>query len=163
MKKCIVPGSFDPITIGHMGVIRDASEIFDEVIVAVCENTSKKTLLSAQERLILAQDAVKDLPNVSAVVCSGLLYEYALENGIEIIVKGIRNISDYAYEYELCETNKNLASDKYGKDIKTVFIPSRSSHLFISSTMIRELIKHESDFSEYVPNGQLLRKILKKG
>lgn len=145
-KKVIYPGSFDPITLGHLDIIQRASTIFDEVIVLVSKNINKNYMFSFKERLEFVELATKDLKNV--VVCSdnGLLVDFMFKNNITTILKGIRNIKDFEYEYEMSLINQNL-----DPIIDTVFLLSNPIYTMVSSTNVRELIKYKKDLINFVP------------
>jgi len=159
IKVCI-PGSFDPPTNGHIQLLKRAAELFDEVTVLVSPNAQKNHLLTVEERILLLTDALSGQANVHIECLNGLLAEVAVKNHFSAIVKGVRNASDFTYEYELFEINKSIGMSNYNTAIETVFIPAQKEYIFLSSTMVRELIKYSGDYSEFVPNSVLLKQIL---
>ncbi len=142
----LIPGSFDPVTIGHIDVIERAAAIYDNVIVCVFSNNSKKCMFSPQMRFELLKASLEKYPNVKADISCELLAEYAQRHACRAIVKGLRNASDFDYEFMLCSINRELAPD-----IETIFMPTRAELAHISSTMVRELIRYGRDFSHFVP------------
>lgn len=154
--SAVIPGSYDPITCGHLDLIIRASKLFDEVTVLICVNSSKRGFVDAETRKILCEDAVCDIPNVKVDVCGGLFADYCHNNGINVVVKGIRNLADFSYETELKQYNDCIFSDKYGYIPETVFLPSSSEFSHCSSTFIREMLKYNENVDKYVPNSKLL-------
>ena len=146
MKVAIYPGSFDPITNGHLDILKNASEIFDKVIIAVAHNGQKQSFLTTQERVELIKDCTKNLPNVEVDSFSGLTVDYAKKNGAEILIRGLRAVSDFEYEMQLSQTNSSLC-----EEIKTVFLTTKPEFNFISSTTIREILRNNGDISNFVP------------
>ncbi|MCR4676473.1 MAG: pantetheine-phosphate adenylyltransferase [Sphaerochaetaceae bacterium] len=142
----VFPGSFDPVTNGHIDVIRRASKLFDTLYVAVGDNINKKTLFTANERKLLIEEAVKDLENVKVEVFSGLTVSFAEEKGAKVIIKGVRSSEDYNYEYEMAETNSHISPD-----IETLFMPSRPEYFFVRSSTVKEMVKFKADVSDIVP------------
>ena len=146
MSLAIYPGSFDPITNGHLDILKNASEIFDEVIIAVAYNGQKKSFLSTQERVDLIKDCVKGIPNVKVDSFSGLTVDYAKKNGANVLIRGLRAVSDFEYEMQLSQTNSSLC-----EEVKTVFLTTKPEYNFISSTNIREILNIGGDISKFVP------------
>ncbi len=146
MKRALIPGSFDPITLGHVDIIERAAQIFDEVVVGVFDNSEKKTLFTPEERLEMAKLATSCYPNVKADLSNGLLAEYAVNIGATTLVKGIRNCSDFEYEYWLAAINRNMT-----EKIETIFIPARAEYQHISSTVVREMLKYGRSCEDLVP------------
>ncbi len=146
MSVALIPGTFDPITIGHEDIIQRASMLFDEVIVCIFTNSAKSTMFTADERYEFLCATVEQYRNVKADICTGLLADYAVEHRCDAIVKGARSGVDFDYEYTLASINRELAPE-----VETVILPSRCELLHISSTMVRELIKYGKDFSPFVP------------
>lgn len=147
MKIAIYPGSFDPITLGHMDIIRRAAACFDKVYVCVMVNCEKKNpMFTAEERLELIRKSVAEIPNVEAELWSGLLADYAVEKGSRVLVKGLRNATDFDQEYQMAAINKGLCHD-----LETVFLPSSAPYQHFSSTMIREMIRYRQPMEMYVP------------
>jgi len=150
MKIAICPGSFDPITVGHLDVIRRAAGIFDHVIVAVGANLSKKPRLSAEERAQLIEKVTAPFENVSVEVMDNLLTEFARERGARVVVKGLRAVSDFESEFEQAQLNRTLYSE-----FETVFIMAAAEHSFLSSSAVREIAGYGGDVRTLVPEGVL--------
>ncbi len=146
-KIALYPGSFDPITNGHLDVLERASRMFDKVVIAVLNNSDKKAFLNVVDRVNLIKEAAKDLDNVLVDSFNGLTVEYAKKIGAKFLIRGLRTITDFEYEVQLCQTNQVIAHD-----IDTVFLSTRPEHNFISSSMVRELSKYNTDISKFVPN-----------
>lgn len=146
MKIAIYPGSFDPITKGHLDILKNASGIFDKVIIAVAHNGEKKGFLSTEERVELIKKSIEGLDNVEVDAFEGLTIEYAKKRGAEILIRGLRAVSDFEYEMQLSQTNSALC-DK----IKTVFLTTKPKYNFISSSTIREILQNNGDISKFVP------------
>ncbi len=161
-KVAVIPGSYDPITKGHLDLIERTSKMFDEVIVLICVNSSKRGFVDADTRKILAEDAVSHLSGVNVDVCGGLFADYCHEHNVSAVVKGIRNLSDYAYETELKAYNDRIFSDKYGKSPETFFLPADDKYLHCSSTFVREMLKYNEGVEKYVPNADLLLQYVSK-
>lgn len=134
--KALYAGSFDPITLGHLDIIERASNIFDEVVVGVVVNLEKNTLFSFEERMNMITEVTKNLPNVSVDMCDGLLADYVNNNGFNVVVRGLRGISDYDSERQMAQLHQYLYKDK----VETVFLMSDSKYDFISSTMAKQVI-----------------------
>ncbi len=156
----VIPGSYDPITNGHLDIIERASLMFDEVIVLLCVNSAKRGFVDVSVRKTLCEDAVTTLDNVRVDVCGGLFADYCHENGVNIVVKGIRNLTDYSYETELKQYNDHIFAEKYGHVPETVFLPSSQELSFCSSTFVREMLKYNESVEKYVPNSDLLLKLI---
>lgn len=146
MKIAIYPGSFDPITKGHLDILKNASGIFDKVIIAVARNGEKKGFLSTEERVELIKKSTKGLDNVEVDAFEGLTIEYAKKRGAEILIRGLRAVSDFEYEMQLSQTNSALCDE-----IKTVFLTTKPKYNFISSSTIREILQNNGDISKFVP------------
>lgn len=160
MNKVLIPGSFDPITNGHLDIIERASKLFDEVVVLISHNSSKNYMLCTNSRKTLAQDAVKHLTNVSVDDYDGLLAEYVNAHNIDAVVKGIRNEKDYMYEDDMAKSNDILSRKIYKTSFETVFLPSKTENSSVSSTVVRILITKNADISGLVPNAALLTKLI---
>ena len=145
--KALVSGSFDPITCGHMDIIERAAKMFDHVTVAICANAEKRGMFTVDERLSMVTAACSHLNNVSVDVCSGLLAEYTEANGIDYIVRGIRNGVDASYEVTLAEINRSLRNKP-----ETVILPSKKEHMHVSSTFAREMIKYSEPLEGIIPD-----------
>ena len=149
MKKAVCPGSFDPITNGHLDVIERASHLFDEVVIAVLVNNSKSSLFTIEERIVLARDSVKHLSNVKVDMWSGLLVDYCRENGVDAIVKGLRAVRDFDYELQMAQMNLQL------KSVDTLLMATKPAYSFLSSSLVREIARYGGDVSNLVPPGVL--------
>ena len=145
-RKALIPGSFDPPTLGHYDLAARASQIFDEVYVVEFVNSSKTSFFSADQRLQMLNAAFADMPNVRVDMCSGLLAQYCLDHNIGTIVKGARSSTDFDYELSLSLINRSII-----KELDTVILPTRSELMHVSSTMVRELIRYSRDYSACVP------------
>ena len=146
MKTAIYPGTFDPITFGHIDVIARASEIFDKVIVTVARNSQKTPLLTMEERVGLIKSVVKKYPNVSVDSFNGLLVEYARKKGATAIVRGLRAVSDFEFEFQMALTNRKL-----DRKITTVFLMPHEEFTYLNSTIVREIAILGGDISPFVP------------
>ena len=145
-RRAVAPGSFDPITLGHLDVIERASTKFDEVIVAVLVNSTKAGLFSVEERIDLIKKSVAHLGNVSVDSWSGLLADYCTERDISAIVKGLRAVSDFDYELQMSQMNLKL------KGIETFFMATKPDYSFLSSSLVKEIAKYGGDVSSLVPS-----------
>lgn len=146
MKKAVCPGSFDPITNGHIDIIKRAAELFDEVTVLVVTNPDKKCVFSPEERCRLIKKAVEGINGVKVDSFSGLLADYVKQNGISAIVKGIRSSSDFEYEFQMALANRSLAPNA-----ETVFITADPQNMYVSSSLIRQIACFGGDVSDFVP------------
>ena len=145
-KRAIYPGSFDPVTNGHLDVIQRAARIFDHVIVAVADNTAKKVLLTIRERVELLREVTKGIKNVSVETFDALVIEYAREKNINVLIRGLRMTSDFDYEFQIALTNRRLA-----EDIETVFLMPSENVSFVSSSLLKEITGLKADISSFVP------------
>lgn len=146
MTTAIYPGSFDPITLGHLNIIRRASKIFDKVVVCVMVNSSKSPMFSLDERMELIERVVKRLPNVSVDTSDMLLAQYAKQYEGAVLVKGLRAVSDFESEVQMALINK-----KMNKDLDTVFLTASEKYTYISSSVVKEMARYGSDLKEFVP------------
>lgn len=146
MNIAIYPGSFDPITKGHLDVLNTGAQIFDKVIIAVLNNTAKQGFLTVDERVELIKASVKDLANVEVDSFEGLTVEYAKRKGAKILLRGLRAVSDFEYEMQLSQTNSALS-----EEIKTVFLITKPKYNFISSSTVKEIVLNNGDISKFVP------------
>ena len=146
MTIAIYPGSFDPITNGHIDILKSGSEIFDKVIIAVSYNINKQGFLSVEERVDLIKKSVAHLNNVEVDAFEGLTVEYAKKKGADVLLRGLRTSFDFEYELQLSQTNNAL--NKY---LKTVFLITKPEYNFISSSMVREILANKGDISKFVP------------
>ena len=148
MKKCVYPGSFDPITSGHLDIIERAAAMFDDVTVAVLVNNNKKPAFSVEQRMDFIRRSTSRLPGVSVDSFSGLLVDYMKARQANIVIRGLRAISDFEYEFQMAAMNAKLA-----KDVETIFLMTDISHSFLSSSMVKELVYHGGNISGLVPSG----------
>ena len=155
MTKVVCPGSFDPVTNGHLDIIERSSRLFDEVVVAVLVNQNKQGLFTIDERLELLAEATKHLPNVSTATFGGLLVDFCAANGVDAIVKGLRAVTDFDYELQMAQMNGNLT------DVDTLFIPTSPEYSFLASSLVKEVAKHGGDVTGLIPefvNDELKKK-----
>ena len=158
MKVAIYPGSFDPITLGHLDIIRRAARCFDKVYVCVLYNCDKKTpMFSPEERLEMIRRSVAEIPNVEAELFSGLLADYAREKKASILVKGVRNATDFDQEYQMAAINRGIRPE-----LETVLLPSSAAYQHFSSTLAREMIRYGQPLERYVP-AAVAEEIKRKG
>ena len=146
MKTAIYAGSFDPVTYGHLDVLKSGAEIFDKVIIAVSKNINKKGFLTVDERVELIKQAVSDIKNVEVASFDGLTVDFAKRNNAKFLLRGLRAVSDYEYEMQLSQTNQKLSPD-----IKTVFLITKPEYSFISSSTVREIYYNNGEISQFVP------------
>ena len=145
MRRAVCPGSFDPVTNGHLDIVRRASRLFDEVVVAVGTNVSKNRLFTAEERIAMMQRACSDLANVTVEGFAGLVTTFCAERDVTAIVKGLRAASDFDYELQMAQMNSSLTG------VETVFIPTSPDRGFVSSTLVKEVAGFGGDVSAFVP------------
>lgn len=157
MRTAIYPGSFDPLTNGHLDVIQRAAKLFDRVIVAVAANETKHPLFTFAERLELVRQAVKHLPNVEADTFDGLLVDYAEKHNAKALIRGLRAVSDFEFEFQMALMNRKL-----NENIETIFMMPKETYTFISSRIVKEIAKLGGDVGEFVPvhvQAALLKKL----
>lgn len=147
MKAAIYPGSFDPMTYGHLDIIHRAASIFDELTVSVLNNVTKTPLFSVEERVKILEEATKDLPNVRVESFSGLLIDHAKSKNIHVSVRGLRAITDFEYELQIAQTNKLLS----GGWLDTVFLTTSLEYAYLSSSSVKEIARFNGDISQCVP------------
>jgi pantetheine-phosphate adenylyltransferase len=145
VKRIVCPGSFDPITFGHLDIIERASSIFDEVVIAVMVNKTKQTLFTVEERIEMTKEVTAKFPNVKVGSWSGLLVDYCKKNDISIIVKGLRAVTDFDYELQMSQINLQL------QGVETLFLSTAPAHSFLSSSLVKEIASHGGDVSSYIP------------
>jgi pantetheine-phosphate adenylyltransferase len=148
-RKAIYPGTFDPITNGHLDLLHRASDIFDEVIIAVSDTTSKDTIFTLSERLALANKVIsasKFEVRVTVESFSGLLVDYARKKGVQTLVRGLRAISDFEYEYQMALMNRHL-----GREIETVFLMPDEKYVYLSSSLVRQIARLNGDLGAFLP------------
>ncbi len=145
MKRVVCPCSFDPITHGHLDIIGRASEIYDEVVIAVLVNREKSSLFTVEERIAMINETVKGFKNVTVDSWSGLLVDYCRANSISAIVKGLRAVSDFDYELQMAQMNQELAG------VETLFMATRPQYSFLSSSLVKEIATYGGDVSAHLP------------
>ncbi|RZS92892.1 pantetheine-phosphate adenylyltransferase [Cuneatibacter caecimuris] len=161
MSKAIYPGSFDPVTFGHLDVISRASKVVDHLIVGVLNNTSKSPLFSVEERVTMLKKAVKSLPNVEIQSFSGLLVDFAAASGASVIVRGLRAVTDFEYELQMSQTNRKIAPE-----VDTVFFTTSLQYAYLSSSTVKEIAMFGGDISQFVPDfvaAEVEKKFAEKG
>ena len=146
MKKAVYPGSFDSITIGHLDIIKRSSKIFDEVHVLISNNIGKKSTFSTEERLEMIKTVTKQYPNVVVAVDDGLVVNYCKANNVSVIIRGMRNYSDYEAEFSLFQFNRDL-----NPNVETILMMPTTKNQIVTSSSIKELVKFDADISKYVP------------
>lgn len=146
MTKAVIPGSFDPVTFGHLDIIQRARRLFDQVVVAVLENQSKTFLFTLEERVEMLKEVTKDLPGVSVDFFSGLLVTYMKKVNARVIVRGLRALSDYEYELQMALTNHEL-----DENVETIFLASSARYSFLSSRIVKEVASMGGKISDFVP------------
>ena len=156
MKRAIYPGSFDPVTNGHVDIILRSSKIVDKLIVGVLNNSAKKSLFSVEERVSMLKELTKDLPNVEVTSFDGLLVDYMREIDASIIVRGLRAVTDFEYELQIAQTNHIENTD-----IETIFLTTNLQYSYLRSTIVKEFASYGGDISKFVPE-QLVDRIYEK-
>ncbi|TDC57062.1 pantetheine-phosphate adenylyltransferase [Jiangella ureilytica] len=151
MRRCLCPGSFDPVTNGHLDVIERATSLFDEVVVAVLVNVSKKGLFSVDERIDMLEKTCAHLPEVRIVSFEGLLVDFARQRGISAVVKGLRAVSDFDYELQMAQMNHRMTG------LETLFVATNPDYSFLSSSLVKEVASHGGDVAGLVPDVVLQR------
>ena len=148
MKTAIYPGSFDPVTLGHYDIIERASKIFDKLIVGVLINSAKSPLFSVEERVKMLEDVTADLPNVEIKAFNGLLIDFVRQNDANVIVRGLRAITDFEYELQIAQTNSKLSNG----NLDTVFLTTSLEYAYLSSSSVKEIASFHGDISQCVPD-----------
>jgi len=151
VRRCACPGSFDPVTNGHLDVIGRSSRVYDEVVVAVLVNTSKRGLFSVDERIALLEETTADLGNVRIEAFDGLLVDFCTQRDIPVVVRGLRAVSDFEYELQMAQMNHRLTG------LETMFIATNPDFSFLSSSLIKEVAAHGGDVAGLVPDVVLRR------
>ena len=151
MRRAVCPGSFDPVTNGHLDIVARASELFDAVTVAVLVNQAKRGMFSVDERVDMLVEVAADYPNVKVDAFEGLLVDFCRTNAISVIVKGLRAVSDFDYELQMAQMNRNLAG------VETVFVPTSPEYSFLAASLVKEVASHGGDVSSLVPTHVLER------
>jgi pantetheine-phosphate adenylyltransferase len=145
MIRAVYPGTFDPLTRGHEDLVRRASTLFDAVILAVADSRAKKPFFTLEERLDMARQVLADIGNVEVMGFNGLLIDFARQHDARVVVRGLRAVSDFEYEFQLAGMNRNLSPD-----METVFLTPSEQHMFISATLVREIAMFGGDISKFV-------------
>lgn len=146
MIRAIYPGSFDPVTLGHLDIIQRAARNCDELIVGVLNNKSKSPLFTVEERVAMLKDVVRNIPNVRIMAFGGLLVDFAREQGAHCIIRGLRAITDFEYELQMAQTNSIL-----NKEIDTMFLTASNDYSYLSSTTVKEIASFGGDIKQFVP------------
>lgn len=146
MKKAIYPGSFDPLTLGHMDIIVRSAKIVDELVVGVLHNSAKNSLFSLQERVNMIREMTDSLPNVTVGSFDGLLVDYMKEINATIIIRGLRAVTDFEYELQIAQTNHVESPE-----VETIFLTTSLQYSYLSSTIVKEFASHGGDISKFVP------------
>lgn len=161
MSIAIYPGSFDPVTLGHVDIIQRASKLFDHVIVAVLINMSKTPCFTIEERMEFLKKATADIKNIEVAGFKGLLVDYAAQKNANVIIKGLRAVSDFEYEFQQALTNKKL-----NPDIETLFLTTSAQNLYLSSSIVKQVAALNGDISSFVPacvHDEIFERLTKKG
>ena len=146
MKIAICPGSFDPVTLGHLDIISRSAKLFDKVYVAVLKNSSKKPMFTVEQRIEMLQRCLTDQPNIEVVTFSGLLVDCAREYDAVAIVKGLRAVTDFEYEFQMALTNRKLYADA-----ETVFLTTAAENLYLSSSLVKQIARFGGEISDFIP------------
>lgn len=146
MKIGVYPGSFDPMTLGHLDIAERGSAIVDKLVIGVLENSSKRPMFTVDERVRMLKEGTKHLSNVEVRPFSGLLVDFLRSQGATIVVRGLRAVSDFEYELQLAQANRNLYPD-----METVFLCTNAQYSFISSTVVKDILHHGGDVGHFVP------------
>ncbi len=146
MAGAVYPGSFDPVTYGHIDIIKRAASIFDTLTVAVLNNKTKSPLFSVDERVKMLEDACRDIPNVKVDSFSGLLVDYVINSSADVVIRGLRAITDFEYELQMAQTNRKIAGG-----VDTVFLTTSLEYAYLSSTTVKEVASFGRDVSQFVP------------
>jgi len=146
IMRAVYPGTFDPVTYGHLDIIRRAAELFDEVTVGVLRNSAKTTLFSMEERVTILQEVTADMPNVRIAHFDGLSVDFARDCGARVMIRGLRAITDFEYELQMAQTNRVMA-----QDVDTMFLTTSLEYAYLSSTTVREVAAFGGDISKFVP------------
>ncbi len=148
MSRVIYPGSFDPVTYGHLDVIKRSAAMFDEVIVGILSNNAKNPLFSIGERKEMLEMAVKDFDNVKVITFEGLLIDYMKKHDISVIVRGLRAVTDFEYELQIAQSNRKVSRDT----IDTVFLTTSIEYAYLSSSIVKEYARYGTDVTDFVPD-----------
>ena len=156
MKVGVYPGSFDPMTLGHLDIAERGALIVDKLIIGVLENSTKKPMFSVDERIQILREGTKHIPNVEICSFSGLLVDFLKEQNATIVVRGLRAVSDFEYELQLAQANRNLYPN-----METIFLSTNAQYSFISSTVVKDILHHGGDVEHFVPKNviEIMKKI----
>lgn len=159
MSNAIYPGSFDPVTLGHLDIIKRSAAMFDEVIIGVLNNTSKTPLFSVEERVNMLSEVVSDIPNVRVESFGGLLVDFARNKNVKTIIRGLRAVTDFEYELQLAQSNRRVAPE-----IDTVFLTTSIEYAYLSSSIVKEYASYGVDVRQFVPDlvADIINKKFKK-
>ena len=146
MRIGVCPGSFDPVTLGHLDIIERGSRIVDRLVVGVLENSSKSPMFTVEERIALLKKATEDLPNVEVLPFTGLLVDFLKEQNAAIVIRGLRAVTDFEYELQLAQANRSLLPQ-----METVFLTTNVSYSYISSTIVKDVLRHNGNVEHFVP------------
>lgn len=155
--SAMYPGTFDPITLGHEDLVRRACRLFDRVVVAIAANPGKEPMFTLEERVALAEEALSSIGNVEVTGYEGLTVDFARDHDLQVIVRGLRAISDFEYEFQLANMNRHLTDE-----VETAFLTPTEKYTYISSSLVREIAKLGGDISEFVPpnvNDALMKRL----
>jgi pantetheine-phosphate adenylyltransferase len=152
MIRAVYPGTFDPLTLGHDDLVRRASRLFGEVILAVADSKAKKPFFSLEERIAMAQETLRDCPNVQIVGFDGLLSDFLKQSGATVILRGLRAVSDFEYEFQMAGMNRKLLPG-----VETLFLTPSDEYMFVSATIVREISSLGGDVSQFVPKSVNVR------
>lgn len=153
MSRAIYPGSFDPVTYGHLDVIKRSASMFDEVVVGILCNNTKNPLFTSEERKAMIEEAVKDFENVKVIIFDGLLIDYMKEHEISVIVRGLRAVTDFEYELQIAQSNRKVSKGT----IDTVFLTTSIDYAYLSSSIVKEYARYGTDVSDFVPDHVVLQ------
>ena len=156
MKRAVYPGSFDPITFGHLDIIERSAKMVDELVIAVLRNSAKNSLFSLEERVNMIRELTKDLPNVRVESFDGLLVDYMSQIDADIIIRGLRAVTDFEYELQIAQMNHVLKDN-----VETVFLITNLKYSYLSSSLVKEIASYGGDISKFVP-AQLMNRIYEK-
>lgn len=146
MSRALYPGSFDPVTLGHLDIIRRSASIFEEIVIGVLSNSAKSPLFSIEERVKMIDKATEDIPNIVVEAFSGLTIEFARKHDIHVMIRGLRAVTDFEYELQIAQSNRKMA-----EDIDTLFLTTSLEYAYLSSSIVKEYAKYGMDVSNLVP------------
>ena len=146
MIKAVYPGSFDPVTLGHLDIIKRAAKVVDQLVIGILVNYVKTPLFTLEERVQMLEEVTREFPNVTVKMFNGITVDFARENDARLIIRGLRAVTDFEYEMQIAQTNHTIDSD-----IDTIFFTTSLEYAFLSSTIVREVAHYNSDISKFVP------------